>query len=665
MATAPDPPAPTTGRSPWYIGLLLAVLLAGLNYHVSAEWHQDRWGFDQLDTTARRATFYLDGAFYYAFYEDVALAPDTATALQLLVAHDRVEAPSSVHALRRFSISTEAVLGFAWRAFGSKFATDLPSFYVDAVLLFQAAGVLLLFAMALALTGSLPAATMACLYFICHREEVTRVVAMPSLRENVSVVWLLAHLAVLLHVIAASRRQRRWQLVLVLTTALHVLTWQFAPFVMAVEVVALLALAAMGSLTLARLRHLLHAHAGAVLLAWVLHAGSAHLPTSSWALAVAASLLVLGWRRRLEGPAGWRCWALRLGGVALLTVAGRFALSQLGFHGTSHVLGFVSHRLFGGGDFHTMLYLCHPAFGSIRAEQLTFFLTSGLLPMAALALLAMWALRRRGRPVSAGVLLLALLAVGFVALAALANRFVVLAGTLICVLGALPFAHITRAELLATLAPRSPWRRPALWGMRATGIAALVALAWVGVPRVQTYLDVPHPLQQDSDSRQAADWIARFTPADAVVAADMGWSAAVRLLSRRRTVIHPHYEHASLRARVHDLYQMYGATPAAEIHGTLTRLGADYLLVDALGCYQPLPRSTCRMVDLVALGRPPAPPGTPIFCATLPPQSPGFREVFRNPAVRLFQVLPAPSASLARRPVVAMTTAHEVPCSIP
>ena len=636
------------------IGLVLVLGLAAFNHHISAQWHQDKWRFDALSEAEQRGTFFLDGAFYYNFYDELVSAEDDDTALRRLTANDRVEHPNTVNALRRFSLSTELALGMAWRWLAADRTRGAPGFYVDAILLFNGLVVLFLFLLALAITRSVPAAVMACLYYIFHRLEVSRVVGMPSLRENVSVVWLVAQVFVLSRLLVAEHRQRTWQALLVVATALHALTWQFGQFTLLVEAGLLLLMYLGGGLPLARLRRIFVAYVIAVVVAWALHLGNMALLTSSWAIFSVAVLALFRTevgepRPNSPGQSALRQTAIRLAGVAGLLVAGRWLVdSVFGLGSTTHVFGFIGHRLWGGGDLDAMLYHCHPAFTPISGDQVFFFAQSGMLVVAGGAALAVLVGAIRRRDVRPDVVLVVLLAGCFAALAVLANRFVVLAGTLACVLAALPFSAPWRDQLMATLglqARRAKAGRAVSWVLLA---AAVVVLFAVGVPRVQLLLNVPYPQRPDRDIRQMTDWIAEHTPPDAVVAADMGVSASVRLLSGRKTVIHPHYEHAALRRRVQRVYQVYGRKPPAEVHRTLSQLGADYLLLDFPSCLRPLPYSQCRLGDLAAIGEPEHAPGTPPFCAALPSRTPWFKEIFINRSARLFRVLPAAVDPVAR-----------------
>ena len=78
--------------------------------------------------------------------------------------------------------------------------------------------------------------------------------------------------------------------------------------------------------------------------------------------------------------------------------------------------------------------------------------------------------------------------------------------------------------------------------------------------------------------------------------------SGVRLCTFRPVTNHPHFEDQSLRQRTKELYQMYGQFSPLEVHTTLLKFDASYIILEDSQCLS-AGRSPdrCAMPDTVDL----------------------------------------------------------------
>ena len=74
------------------------------------------------------------------------------------------------------------------------------------------------------------------------------------------------------------------------------------------------------------------------------------------------------------------------------------------------------------------------------------------------------------------------------------------------------------------------------------------------------------------------------TPANATIAAAMTVTSFLLPLADRAVVNHPHYEHAAIRERTYEIYQIYAGQPDSVLWAVMRRYRADYLVLDVNRC---------------------------------------------------------------------------------
>lgn len=188
-----------------------------------------------------------DSAFYLSYFYDVVRAPSLADGIGRLLHDNRSEAPDIVNALHKFNVMPELVVAAAHRLL--QVAESPFAFYIHSVLSLTGLGVA-----AAALTASILGRSPVCgvlavsLYFaLCFSPSMavgTRIhtASMLALREHWGIPTLLVHNALLVAVLDGYARRRPLALLMgyVLTTCLFEASWQFAPFVLLLQMLSLL-----------------------------------------------------------------------------------------------------------------------------------------------------------------------------------------------------------------------------------------------------------------------------------------------------------------------------------------------------------------------------------------------------------------------------------------
>lgn len=88
----------------------------------------------------------------------------------------------------------------------------------------------------------------------------------------------------------------------------------------------------------------------------------------------------------------------------------------------------------------------------------------------------------------------------------------------------------------------------------------------------------------DPDTVDLMEWIVQGTPKTAAFAGTMQLLAGVRLSTWRPITNHPHFEDKALRERTRDLYQIYGQFSPQQVHETLLKYNASFIILEDSQC---------------------------------------------------------------------------------
>lgn len=230
-----------------------AVAVASFSFSAFRRLQRADMKWDRLEPQEKRLALYSEQALYYSFYEDLANAtrtPSFAAGVHRLLRLDGLEHPVSVNALERFNIYPEVALAAAWRGIGHLTQFDDPvDFMISAVISLAALQWASVYTCASILGGSPAAGALAILLSGAVAGQATRVTHAPVLRENFGTPWLWVQVCALTLWLQQAERggkappgSRLLEVVFCAATWLFLLSWQFAPFVLLLQAVALQAM---------------------------------------------------------------------------------------------------------------------------------------------------------------------------------------------------------------------------------------------------------------------------------------------------------------------------------------------------------------------------------------------------------------------------------------
>jgi len=606
-----------------------------------------------------------DSAFYLSYYYDVVRAPSLASGFAKLLWDERSEAPDTVNALHKFNVIPELVVAATHRILG--FSMSPYQFYVWCVVAAAGLGVVALSLTAFALGGLLCSAASVSMFFsLCFSQSMTAGTRFATqggsvaLREFWGIPALLLQNVCLVSALRPGPVSRASFAGLVFGTCVFELCWQFAPFVLLLQLLSLLGSHCLACLDRRRLGLLA---LGAVLgtgLGLVVSLGNNMLLCSPF-FALAASVAVAS---RLPTP-----WQSKVGGLseAVWTLSVAIGCGAIGHQLLSvlasgqedqHVLQLLLEKLGlapPNGSFDAFLYLQSPEFLFLDWRYVDEAWTCGVVPAFCVAVLlfvvAAW---RRGQaldcPSSATDVPWAawasqiLFAIALCLLACLVSRLRVLAAPILCIVASLAGSQSLWVE--ATVRRRTVG---IVGGCLCLALVVLPPLLSGAPARVSQVSEV----MPDVDMRELVEWANRTLTDRALVMADMTMAAKFRMISPTIKVAnHPQYESVTSRKRNRDYYRTFTCATPSKVHQVLSQYGVTHVLLNANAC-------RARVGKLDAFHEPADQCGTvPMtdvrkrsFCwGGWISHSPGlFTLAFRNPVYTVLQVSIDAGKSRTRR----------------
>jgi len=576
-----------------------------------------------------------DNAFYLSYYYDVARSPTLAEGLAKLLADKRSEAPDTVNALHKFNVLPEFGVVMVQRFLG--IAMSPYTFYIWMIILATGLGVFALSITAWLLGGSVfcSAASVLMYFSLCHSPSMQAGTRLGTsgfaLREFWGVPAMLAQNAWLIGYLNTPNHDSRWASGLLLAfaafTCVFELCWQFAPFVLLLQLLSLLGAYILACLPRQQLGELAAAGSFGTLAALLLSFGNGMLLCSPFfALAVAVSVAGLSPSpTKLVGRGGVAeaIWVALV--AATLGAGGQQLLARVAStKEDQHVLELLLQKL--GiippfASFDASLYLSSPEFGFLSMHHVWAAASAGSLPaaVAAAAMIVVGLLRRRilpsiccrkqgsgganaalhgksgssntQKPDAAAAAAAAMpsaeppwsawtaqvmFLIALVLLAVLVNRLRVLAAPILCLVGSL----LASPSLLSEAVCRH-WS--ACWIARVLGLVLTVAPIYTtGVPERVLQVGMMEP---DGDMHELVQWANRSLGSEAIVMADMTLAAKLRMISPAlRVANHPQYESVSSRARNRAYYLTFTCAAPERVYAALAKYGTTHVVLNANAC---------------------------------------------------------------------------------
>ena len=257
----------------WLDLLAFVVVLAGalacatLSIDMLRKMFDQRFSWSLLDATQKRLgrATYSESSLYYTFLEEYARAPSFSAAVQGVLSDNLTEYPDTINPLSRFNIWQEVVIGQLWRSGLKQYVADPLELMIESIWVMQAvsyAGMILLAwylggANVLALACGFVAIATYANIAATERMNCFRAIQFPMLRENYSVPFMWYQLWALCSTLRAGARGTLARhsvsvrdVALFVASTLMLTGWQFAPFLVLLQVGALLATYIAGYATL-------------------------------------------------------------------------------------------------------------------------------------------------------------------------------------------------------------------------------------------------------------------------------------------------------------------------------------------------------------------------------------------------------------------------------
>ncbi|XP_072135273.1 protein C-mannosyl-transferase DPY19L3 isoform X3 [Mobula birostris] len=558
-------------------------------------------------------------------------------------------------------------------------------FYIYTVFGLQALYVISLYVTSWLLSGTWISGALGATWYILNRIDTTRVEFTIPLRENWSLPFFALQIMAITYYLRPQIRplQQRLSLTLIMaSTFLFCITWQFNQFILLIQAVALFSLDCLDMVPTSKVTSLYFVHVVSLLLVWILQFNNSMLLGSLVLSFILAALVVRYFQRNLKsGTFAVRVVKLLLHLIVIFSltfVTNNIIKRILGLESDEHIFKFLKAK-FGFGatrDFDAKLYLCEEAFGLLPHDTFQRLLNTLILPSYLLVLVITMiialivAIRNLScnscsnlsqsstvkeenmtllRPDMAYNLIHNVL-FGLLALSTMRMKYLWTSHMCIFTSAAICSSHFWNLTLKALRLFSPLWVRVVRF---AVPISICIYLCYEFWPKLMAELSDLREFY-DPDTVELMNWIKLKTSKDAVFAGSMQLLAGIKLCTGRTITNHPHYEDKKLRDRTKQIYQIYSKRSPEEVYRILRLYGTNYIVLEDSICYERRHRRGCRLRDLIdiANGHVMDGPGEndpdletsphPRFCdeikSNAPLYSSYFTRVFKNKTFHVYKL---------------------------
>ncbi|GCC30646.1 protein C-mannosyl-transferase DPY19L3 isoform X2 [Chiloscyllium punctatum] len=658
-----------------FLGLLTAVYLATLH-------ENDLW-FSSIQVVEQEISFRTECGLYYSYYKQMLQAPTITQGLKELLYDNKTESRRTINLLKRMNIYQEVVLSILYKMLFIERYLEPVYFYLYTVFGLQAVYVTSMYITSWLLSGTWMSGALAAIWYILNRVDTTRVEFTIPLRENWSLPFFALQIMALTYYLKPQLKptQQWWSFTLIIiSTFLFCITWQFNQFILLIQALALFSMDCLDMVPASKVTSLYLVHIASLLLVWILQFNNSMLLGSLVLSFILAALIVRHLQRNLKSGSFFaRVLKLLLHLIVVFSLAiltNNATKKILGLESDEHIFKFLKAK-FGFGatrDFDAKLYLCEEAFGLLPSDTFQRLLNTLILPSYILILVItaviaiIVAIRNLScssaviqststkeqnmtmlRPDMAYNLLHNVL-FGLLALSTMRMKYLWTSHMCVFASAAICSSHLWSLSLKA-IRLHSP---QLVRVMRfAVPILIFIYLYHEFWPKIMIELSDLREFY-DPDTVELMNWIKSKTSKNAVFAGSMQLLAGVKLCTGRSITNHPHYEDKKLRERTKQIYQMYSKRSPEEVYNILRIYGTDYILLEDSICYERRHNRGCRLRDLldVANGHVMDGPGAndpdlklspyPRFCDEIkyskPPYTLYFSRVFKNKTFHVYKL---------------------------
>ncbi|XP_072926238.1 protein C-mannosyl-transferase DPY19L3 [Hemitrygon akajei] len=658
-----------------FLGLFTSVYVATLH-------ENDLW-FSAIQEVEQEISFRTECGLYYSYYKQMIQAPTINQGIKELLYDNKTESRRTINLLKQMNIYQEVVLSILYRILSLQNYLAPVFFYIYTVFGLQALYVISLYVTSWLLSGTWISGALGAIWYILNRIDTTRVEFTIPLRENWSLPFFALQIMAITYYLRPQIRplQQRLSLTLIMaSTFLFCITWQFNQFILLIQAVALFSLDCLDMVPTSKVTSLYFVHVVSLLLVWILQFNNSMLLGSLVLSFILAALVVRYFQRNLKsGTFAVRVVKLLLHLIVIfcLTFLTNNIIKRiLGLESDEHIFKFLKAK-FGFGatrDFDAKLYLCEEAFGLLPHDTFQRLLNTLILPSYLLVLVITMiialivAIRNLSscsnlfqsstvkdenmtllRPDMAYNLIHNVL-FGLLALSTMRMKYLWTSHMCIFTSAAICSSHFWNLTLKALRLFSPLWVRVVRF---AVPISICIYLCYEFWPKLMAELSDLREFY-DPDTVELMNWIKLKTSKDAVFAGSMQLLAGIKLCTGRTITNHPHYEDKKLRDRTKQIYQIYSKRSPEEVYRILRLYGTNYIVLEDSICYERRHRRGCRLRDLIdiANGHVMDGPGEndpdletsphPRFCdeikSNAPLYSSYFTRVFKNKTFHVYKL---------------------------
>eukprot|EP00045_Choanoeca_perplexa_P011267 m.118693 g.118693 ORF g.118693 m.118693 type:complete len:661 (+) comp15570_c0_seq3:149-2131(+) len=562
-------------------------------------------GYQHRSALEKQLLLYSEQAFYYSFYTDVANAATWQDAYFALSTDNRTEHPDTINSLSRFNVWPEAITAVAYRSVAHTVSMPPQDFY-NAVLVLLAglqwAGLCYLIA---SCTRNPAAGVLGLLLCGLLVKTATRLPSQPALRENWAMPWFWWHTAALCQLVQPTgRAQQQFATAVYLVTGVCMIcSWQFTPFLLLLQLVAVFGGYVCNSLLLRSLHTYLKVSGLLLLLGTLAMGFNSMVYASLWACSLATTAAVVS----LLPSDRVLAHNIAQGFIIAVGALASKALATLWFTDDVHVANLLRAKLFGFEDLLTALYLCDGTYSGTTWAELTAMGTIPWIGAGATALVTLVVLvvsydYLLAKPHVAILPLLVFQALLLSLLGLAVRRLSILLVPSLSMVICLCFQAELWTFLLAL--PRQwsfllGWRdeaavlfklsKPLQVCLQLLAVAALAAVLQstqfqITLSELKSSDVDPNSVNRDPATASLMRFLKRRVPTNEPILADGVISSTIRLVTKNPIIIHPQVETQAMRLRYHRFFQLYGSATEEQAAAIVRGFGARYVILSEGPC---------------------------------------------------------------------------------
>ncbi|BFZ09497.1 hypothetical protein BsWGS_12536 [Bradybaena similaris] len=646
--------------------------------------HENQLWFTNIQEVEREISFRTESGLYYSYFKQLIQSSSLVQGISDLTKDTVTEHPDTINVLARMNVYQEVILASIYKLLGISVRPIL--FYTYSIFCLHGFLVSALCLLTWLLSDSWLAGVLTAAFYMFNRQDTTRVDSSVPLREHFALpfLWIQAVAITVYFKPRISRfLQGLSQVIILLSTLLFCLFWQFNQFIMMLQAFSLFGVWVLGLMPAHKVKYVLLCQLSSLLAVCAMQFGN-YMIISSFAVSfIVSSVCLIAFLGELDRPRSTLMNIIVVISASALPLTMMVLLStiiklQLKVDSDEHIFRFLENK-FGVGnvrDFDARMYLCLEIFGFIKRDIFERLAQNFVLPFYGLAhavllvylgntVIRKWIRLNKAKQehkahesYSTECLLhrpeLAfhiVQAVFFAGLAIMTLRMKYLWTPYMCVLAAVGVADKSLWTQVLTFF-RVNNRFSVDIARFSTVLIILSVMLKMLLPPVLD--ELKHETEfWDPDTVELMKWIQRNTPITASFTGSMQLLAGVKLCTGRHITNHPHYEDQYLRHKTKQLYQIYGRRTVEDVHKILTKYQTEFIILEDSICLAPS-RDGCRIPDIVDIDNgvmPDVPVDIPgltrplilRFCDRVRDLSDRdlmlFKEVFKNKTFRVYQVL--------------------------